>query len=647
MRLSALGPITVVCCVAGFAAGASPAGAAGPSTSLASADAAGSALIGGATDVTMTPDGRYVAFVTSAALDPNDTNTVRDVYRRDRRTGQVVRVSVPQPGLDAVEGSSSHPSISDDGNRVAFESLSEALAGADVNGGADVYVRDIAAGTTLRASVRLDGTVAGPASSPNVDDVMQPVISGDGRVVAWLGPDFAYTSSGSNAFHVFARRLDQPGSERVDGLPNGGPSNGQPTNAPPSISGDGRYIAFASGATNLVPNDTNAHNDIFVRDRTLQTTQRASVSSSGGEGTGGDADFPAISEDGSAVAFESFAPNLVTGDFNTHTDVFVRDLRFGQTSRASVFANGNEAPLGAINPAISATGRYVAFDTSTSLISSDTGANTDVYLADRDTGALQRASVLTDGGNALGNAGAPKAVGRTGRQVLFESLDVYVAGDNNAANDAYLRDNAINTSPVAQAAVSTTPGSLEIAVDGTGSSDPDGWVESYSWSFGDGTTAAGPRGPHVYGAPGSYSVVLTVTDGDGATTTAVASVDVAGPAPPAGPEPGAAPPPPPPAGPAALKAPRNLKRPAISADRKDRRLLRCSTGRWEGKPKLAVRWLRDGKPIRRATTRTHRIAKADAGHGLRCRVTATIAGRPPGVATSAVRAIPRQQRHRS
>ena len=104
MRALATAPLLLSCCVAGLAAGASSATAVTPSTGLASADAAGSALPGGAVDVTMTPDGRYVAFVTSAALDPNDTNTVRDVYRRDRRTGQIVRVSVPQAGTSGVEG---------------------------------------------------------------------------------------------------------------------------------------------------------------------------------------------------------------------------------------------------------------------------------------------------------------------------------------------------------------------------------------------------------------------------------------------------------------------------------------------------------------------------------------------------------------
>ncbi|HEV7494471.1 PKD domain-containing protein [Baekduia sp.] len=611
-----------------------------PSTMLASTDGTGSALGSGATDVTMTPDGRYVAFVTAVPLVAGDTNGTRDVYRRDRRTHEIVRISMPDPALQTFDGSSSHPSMSADGNIIAFESLSENLVANDINGGSDVYVRNVAAGTTVRASVRTDGTVAGPATINN-DDVMQPAISADGRTVAWVGPDFAFNNDGSGlTFHVFARQLDQPAAERVDGLPNGAASNGEISNDGPSISGDGRFIAFSSAASDLVPNDTNGKLDVFVRDRTLHTTQRASVSSNGGEVTGADSVRPVISGDGSVVAFDSVGTNIVTGDLNGANDVFVRDLRFGQTSRASVGPNGAESQYGGTSPAISATGRYVAFQTISQLISSDTSSNYDIYVVDRDTGAIQRASVLSDGGNALGSAGVPLVVGPTGRFVLFETLSIYANGDNNSANDGYLRDNGINAAPVATPQTTITPGSLEITVDGTASSDVDGWVDSYSWSFGDGSSANGPQGPHRYAAPGRYSVVLTVTDNDGATTTATTTVDVTGPAAPGGP--GAGPEPLPQVGhdtAAAPKAPRNLKRPTISRDKKHANVLRCSPGRWEGKPKFAYRWLRDGKAIKRAAKSTHKVVRADAGHKLACRVTATLPGRPAGTATSASRRI--------
>lgn len=619
---------------------------AAPSTTLATVTSAGGGLNGGATDSTMTPDGRYVVFATGASLDPRDVNgTANDIYRRDRRTGEVILISVPIPALGGFDKSSSHPSISDDGNRVAFESLSENLVPGDTNGGSDVFVRDVKAQTTTIADVRTDGTLAGPSELSN-DDVMQPEISGDGTVVVYYAADFTMTSSGSNAFHLFARQLDRPGSERIDGLANGNAANGSPSNAPPSISRDGTLVAFSSNATNLVGDDTNNRYDVFVRNRALQTTQRASVNSSGGQVAGADSDRPVLSADGSVVAFDSFATNLVTGDTNAATDVFVRDLRFGQTSRASVFANGAEAPTGGNTPAVSPTGRYVAFRTTSALITGDTGGNDDVYVADRDTGALSRASVLSNGGNALGASGPPVAVGTTGRFVLFESTNPFIAGDGNGSNDAYLRDNGLDTAPVAVPKIEAQPTGLDVVVDATASTDADGWVEQASWSFGDGTTANGLRGPHAYAAPGRYSVVLTVTDNDGATSTTTAAVQVSATPPPATPQdpgsPGPSVPPPPTTTPPKAKAPRNLARPAISVDKRDKTLLLCSAGRWEGKPTFAYRWLRDGKAIKKATKATHKIARADGGHRLSCRVTATIKGRPSGTATSRVRSIARK-----
>ena len=620
-----------------------------PSTMLASADGPGGALSSGATDVTMTPDGRYVAFVTSVALVAGDTNGTRDAYRRDRRTSEIVRVSMPDPALQTFDGSSSHPSMSADGNTIAFESLSENLVANDINGGSDVYVRNVSAGTTVRASVRTDGTVAGPATINN-DDIMQPAISADGSTVAWVGPDFAFNTTGSDlTFHVFARRLDQPAAERVDGLPSGAASNGEISNDGPSISADGRFVAFSSAANDLVGNDTNGKLDVFVYDRTLKTVQRASVSSNGGEVTGADSVHPVISADGSVVAFDSVGTNIVTGDLNASNDVFVRDLRFGQTSRASVGSNGAESQYGGRNPAISATGRYVAFQTLSQLISTDTSSNNDIYVIDRDTGNLQRASVLSDGGNALGNAGFPLVVGPTGRFVLFDSLSVYANADNNSANDGYLRDNGINTAPIATPEIFNPADGMEILVDGRASSDPDGWVVTYSWSFGDGTSANGPQGPHTYAEPGRYSVVLTVTDNDGATTTATTTVAVSrfgpdgglGTTPPPGTD-GSAPPPSPKAIP-----PRNLKRPTIARDKKHANVLRCSPGRWEGKPKLAYRWLRDAKAIKRATKSTYKVERVDAGHKLACRVTATLPGRPVGTATSKARRVAKSAKKRT
>jgi len=619
-----------------------------PTTTLATGNAVGGPLAStsGQVGATMTPDGRYVVFLSNTTdVDGGGADGPRRVFRRDRRTGAVIRIDVPDPGRGgAIDGASSRPTISDDGNRVAFESASGRLVPADDNDGADVFVRDVAAGTTTRADVRVDGTPV-TLNRGSGQDKLRPMISGDGTTVTWVSVERAMTGSSSTLDHVWARRLDQPGADRIDANTAGAAPSGSVSAATsPSISRDGRFVAFATGATTIVTGDVNGQRDVFVRDRQLQTTRMASVSSGGTQGTG-EADDPAISADGTVVVFQSAAPNLVAGDTNGVTDVFARDLGSGQTSRVSVKQNGDEATYGSIAPVVSPSGRFVAFLTPAALLGSDSEATpgNDVYVADRDTGALSRASVVTDGSPSVSTAATNAlAVSTTGRFVLFDSLGAFVPTDTNNRGDAYLRDNALNASPTAVPRVAAAPGDLVVQVDGTGSTDPDGWVDGYSWSFGDGTTAAGPTGPHRYAQAGRYSVVLTVTDNDGATSTQITTVDVSAPAPGAGtPTPPAFVPPsggPPPD--AKPKAPRNLKRPGLSVDKKDPKLLRCTAGQWEGRPKYGYRWLRDGKAIKHATSSRHRIAKADAGHRVSCRVTATIAGRPAGTATSAPRRIP-------
>jgi len=147
----------------------------------------------------------------------------------------------------------------------------------------------------------------------------------------------------------------------------------------PAISADGRYVAFGSRATNLVANDTNGTTDIFVHDRVTDKTERVSRSSAGVEGIGGSS-RPAISADGRYVAFESYATNLVASDTNFLGDVFVRDRATDRTKRVSLDSAGREGDSVSFDPAISADGRYVAFESyATNLVASDTNGTRDVF----------------------------------------------------------------------------------------------------------------------------------------------------------------------------------------------------------------------------------------------------------------------------
>jgi hypothetical protein len=170
---------------------------------------------------------------------------------------------------------------------------------------------------------------------------------------------------------------------------DGGPTNA--SNFAPSVSEDGRYVAFASDATTIVAGDTNGQTDVFVRDMQFQTNRLVSLST-----TMGGADFasydPSISADGRYVAFMSDATNLIPGDSNWESDVFVRDLAAGFTERVSSAVGGGSANGYSgydTPPRISGSGRYVVFDSvATNLVSDDTNGFSDIFLADR--GVLAR-----------------------------------------------------------------------------------------------------------------------------------------------------------------------------------------------------------------------------------------------------------------
>src|SRR5262249_33256553 len=154
----------------------------------------------------------------------------------------------------------------------------------------------------------------------------------------------------------------------------------------PSISADGRFGAFESRATTLVADDTNKKQDVFVHDRQTGETTRVSISSAGVEGDG-DSGAPSISADGRFVAFESRATNLVVGDTNKKQHVYVHDRQTGETTRMSISTEGLEADRNSGAPSISADGRLVVFESkATNLVAGDANKKQDVFVHDRQTG---------------------------------------------------------------------------------------------------------------------------------------------------------------------------------------------------------------------------------------------------------------------
>ncbi|MEG3973280.1 calcium-binding protein, partial [Microcoleus sp. herbarium8] len=212
----------------------------------------------------------------------------------------------------------------------------------------------------------------------------------------------------------------------------------------PSISADGRFVAFSSRASNLVSGDTNNSDDIFVRDLSTNTTTRVSVDSAGNQTIGGSGS-PSISADGRFVGFISFASNLVPGDTNNRSDIFVRDLSTNTTTRVSVDSAGNQGNggflLGFFIPSISANGRFVAFTSFIpNLVPGDTNDGSDIFVRDLSTNTTTRVSVSGASNPGNGDSFNP-SISADGRFVAFASFaSNLVPGDTNFSNDIFVRD---------------------------------------------------------------------------------------------------------------------------------------------------------------------------------------------------------------
>ncbi len=327
--------------------------------------------------IRMTPNGRYVAFISKASnLVSNDTNGTYDVFLRDRQLGTTERVSVSSTG-DQGNLLSGYYSIglSDDARFVAFESDATIFVANDTNQHADIFVRDRQMGTTELISISITG---GPGNSFSNN----PRISSDGRFVLFDSNAKDLVQSDTNGFDDAFVRDRQLGTTELVSLSSLGL---QANNLSYSggMSADGRFASFWSRASNLVPGDSNQRDDIFVRDRLMGTTERVSVSSTGIQGDNNSLyGTLEMNGDGRYVVFASMATNFVTGGTNgTSVDVFVRDRTLGITAHAS-FSTVWEEGTG-FSPVISRDGRFVAFHTYTSLIvPNDTNNVDDVFVCE-------------------------------------------------------------------------------------------------------------------------------------------------------------------------------------------------------------------------------------------------------------------------
>lgn len=390
------------------------------------------------TSIAISADGRFVAFNSRASnLVSGDTNGVPDVFLHDLLTGATERVSVSSSGQEAngdANGQSSFGlSLSSDGKFVGFSSAASNLVAGDTGGKWDAFVRDRANGITERVSVSTSN------GSPN-NNSYTPVLSADGRFALFDSYASNLVSGDSNGKRdVFVRDRRLGVTRRISVSSSGSQGNGDSNLAfhGNALSADGRYAVFMSAATNLVSGDNNAQVDVFVRDLSSNTTRRASVTNSGGQANGWSG-HPSISGDGRFVAFQSYAANLAPpGAPVGQAQIYVRDLVLSTTVCASVSSTGEVANgATAMMTALSSDGRYLVFNCNASNLVQGVAGGYNLYVRDLWNGATT-CPLGTTGSGTMSVGGL--SISRDGARIVFTSdLSNLVAGDTNAARDVFV-----------------------------------------------------------------------------------------------------------------------------------------------------------------------------------------------------------------
>ncbi len=403
-----------------------------PPTVRVSVDSGGGQATGASRREAISADGRYVAFDSDAPdLVPGDSNGTSDVFVHDRTTGATTRVSVDTAGNQAT-GASTSPAISADGRWVAFASDAPDLIAVDGNGLRDVFLHDTTTGATTRVSVDSAGIEANGASGG-------PAISADGRFIAFATDAInldLILADGNGATDVYVHDRVSGDTERVsfklDGTQVAADCFAVEINADMAGGVDGRYVVYSIGGEG-----------VFLYDRTAAATEKISVKNDGNDGNG-DSEYAGISGDGRYVAFRSSSSDfdLLQPDTNGAADIFLRDRVAGTTERVSLNTSGVEANAYCGEPAISADGRFVGFQSDAdNLVPADTNVARDFFLRDLVDGTTERISLDEFGNEGQGDAGpVTLAINEDGRYVAFTSeANDLVDDDTNGTADIFVR----------------------------------------------------------------------------------------------------------------------------------------------------------------------------------------------------------------
>ena len=399
---------------------------------LVSTTASGAAANGYSDSPVFSPDGRSVVFTSYASnLVAGDTNGVPDLFLKDLTSGAVTRLSTTSSGQ--ANNTSYSPVFSPDGRSVVFASYATLVVG-DNNEAADLFLKDLTSGVVTRLSTTSSGGEANNGSD-------SPVFSPDGRSVVFRSYAKNLVDGDTNrVYDIFLKDLTSGAVTRLSTTSSGGQAKGG--SGSPVFSPDGRSVVFQSDATNLVAGDTNGATDLFLKDLTTGTVTRLSTTSSGGEAKGGSYS-PVFSPDGRSVVFQSYATNLVAGDTNGAPDFFLKDLTSGAVTRLSTTSSGGEATGGSYtgySPVFSPDGRSVVFQSdATNLVAGDTNGTSDIFIKELANGSVTRLSTTVGGEQANGGSGGP-VFSPDGRSLAFASAATnLVTGDANGAWDVFVR----------------------------------------------------------------------------------------------------------------------------------------------------------------------------------------------------------------
>jgi Tol biopolymer transport system component len=374
-------------------------------------------------------DGNLVAF-SSNATNLGTPTGVGGVFVKNLTTGEIVRASsttLERPFTGSVNFG---PSLATDGSAVAFATNSSEIVNNTSNN--QIVVKSLTTGDAVIASSAADGT----EGNDNANGYS--AISGDGKLVALSSGATNLVANDTNAaYDVFIKNVATGAILRASTAADGTQANG--TSTLPTISGDGRTVAFTSSASNLVAGDTNGADDVFVKNLTTGAITRVSTAADGTQGNSASGLFTSLSRDGKLVAFSSSATNLVAGDTNGVDDIFVKNLTTGAITRVSTATDGTQGNVGSLAPVISADGTKVSFSSRASnLVPGDTNISNDLFVKDLITGELTRVSVNASGtqGNAASNASSLSA---DGSRIAFQSnASNLVPGDTNNAGDVFV-----------------------------------------------------------------------------------------------------------------------------------------------------------------------------------------------------------------